>query len=213
MKGRREELDSIIRYVASSSKHPIFLLIPLEERDYQVNFKIMRQYIYKLAEVAPIRFIVFVGSRNRLLGYTTIEKFRATFPRFGIEIFLEDLINQRVKDAELPPIFNIFYDTESIDKYLERLVYSQWNPNRGQNSDNNKTVLPTDLTKLNASDLKTKVSASPSKVYWLLMEYNLDGIPVVDSGGKFIGIVTKERITQAVINQLLEKSQKLDIKE
>jgi len=43
------------------------------------------------------------------------------------------------------------------------------------------------------------------------MENDLDGIPVVDAEGEFKGIVSKDRINQVVISQLLDKSQKIGV--
>jgi CBS domain-containing protein len=191
MKGRREELDRIIQNVALTSSHPIFLLVPLEGENYHIDFRVMRQYIYKLTEVAPIRFIVFVGGNNRFLGFTTIEIFRATFPRFGIELVIEDFENENIQRADLPTIFNRI-ERRTISSLLDRLIYRQWNPTWNPRRDNERIVKPTDMTRLGASDLKVNISTSPSKVYWLLMENEIAGIPVIDTGGKFVGIVTKE---------------------
>jgi len=79
MKEGSEELERIIsgtgfqvRSIPPSCLFPYICVLIL---------KIMRQYIYKLSDLAPIKFIVFVGSENRFLGYTTINKFKAKFPR------------------------------------------------------------------------------------------------------------------------------------
>jgi hypothetical protein len=213
-KGKQEDLDRIIRTIGESSARPMFLLVPIEE--LQIDFKVMRQYIYKLSEVAPIQYIVFVGRQRRYLGYITLEKFRAKFPRLGIELVLEDFGGNRVRRVDLPPIFNSNVTQERIEQYLDRLINAQWNPNRGNEFENDRDarrVRVSDLGRLGTSDSKVQVSSTPTNVYWFLLENDLNGIPVLNSSGEFIGLVTKERVTQAVILQLLQKSKKAETKE
>jgi hypothetical protein len=209
IKGSEEDLERIIKDIARTFKRPIFLLVPLEGKiEFNIDFILMRRYIYRLSEVAPIQFIVFVGDHDRFLGFTTIDKFKALFPRYGLELFLEDLENERVRAADLPSVFERFDERDSISKYLHRLIYRQWNVDWNDNLRRDRFVRPADITRLGASDQKIYISTSPSKVYWYLMENNLPGIPVVNNELRFLGIVTKDRITQEVIKQLLEKSQK-----
>lgn len=210
MKGSRGELDEIIKTIGQRTILPTFLIVPLDELN--IEFKVMRQYIYKLSEVAPIRYIIFVGRNNQYLGFATFEKFKSLFPRFALEIFLDDLRDPRVERADLPLIFGNI-NSQEISEYLSRLVNAQWNQGRNrQNNNENSRVRSTDIGKLGASDNKVKISSSPVNVYWLLVESELEGIPVIDDDGKFIGVVTKDRISQVVILQLLQKSNKAETK-
>jgi len=215
MKGRQRELDQVISQIADSVKHPTHLVVPFGGRFSRINFRIMRQYIYKIADVAPIKYVVFTSENSRYLGHMTIEYFRAKYPRYGIELTLEDLMNEDVQSADLPPIFNRNINERSIDEYLVRLIQKQWNANE-KNSDNQSgspfDVYESDLGKLGVSTQKVYVSSSPKYVYWLLLENKLDGIPVTDANEKFIGIVTLDRISQAVVKELLNNSKKSETK-
>lgn len=214
-KGSKSDLDRLINSIGQSSSPPIFLLVQLEE--LRIDFRLMRQYVYKLSDVAPIQYIVFVGNERRYLGYMTLDKFKSKFPRFSIELLLEDLENNKVRRADLPPIFNQNMRQSTIDEYLDRLIYAQWRSIQENPIDDNYTypnlVHPTDLDLLGSSDIKVFMASSPVDVYWLLMESNLNGMPVVNNEGIFIGIITRERVMQSVILQLLQKSKKTDPKE
>lgn len=215
LKGTRDNLDLIVKSLGRLSSPPVYLLVPIEE--LSIDFRILRQYIYKLSAVAPIKFIVFVGKRMRYLGFMTIERFKAQYPKFGIEIMLEDLEINEVLQADLPPIFRVDLNPKAIENYLNRLVYAQWKPvsNQRRKNDTNRDlrVYPSDLLSLGASDLKVSLASSPINVYWLLMENDLFGVPVINEDGIFIGLITRDRVTQSVILQLLQKSKKVETKE
>jgi hypothetical protein len=207
LKGRREELDRIVREISSRSSQPILLLIPLTGSGLSIDFRIMRQYIYKLSEIAPVKFIVFVDGSRKYLGYTTVDRFKARFPRFGIEYLLEDLANERVRNADIPFLGN--FNPEWTERALERLIIGQWipnwNPDRGP-----ARVRVIDIGRFGATDQKVTTKSNVSNVYWLLIESNLEGIPVVDVEDRFVGIITKEKITESIVSQLLNKAKRAE---
>ena len=202
-KGRREELARIIHNLGREKSQPVLLVVPLEGFELRIDFRIMREYIYKLSEVAPIKFIVFIESQRRYLGFTTVEQFRSRFPQFGIEMILEDLEDERIRPADLPLILDL--NPERIHNYLDRLIYRQWNPNWNSELERIQ-VRRGDLSRLGASDEKIDNKSSITNAYWLLAKNDWDGVPVVDEENRLIGILTREKIMQAVIGQLLNKA-------
>lgn len=204
-KASRSALEQSLKSLAVHSSPPTILIVPIEEAN--IEFRLLRQYIFRLSDVAPIRYIVFTGSQRRYIGFATFEKFKARFPRLSLETLAYEFQDVRVSNRIPDP-----FDRESLDaitRYINREVSRQWYGN-SFNENDNISVSQLDLEKLGFSDVKVRISTNPTSVYFKLVENDLDGIPVVDRDGKFIGIVTKDKISQAVILQLMQKSEKAE---
>jgi hypothetical protein len=203
-KGSPLFLNYILQSIKLRSSLPTILLVPIEEK--YIEFELLRKYIYTLADASPIRYIVFVGREKQYLGYTTYEKFKLRFPRVTLEFMAEAIRGQSFNNA-----FNRNIDDgelASIENFVNRIIQEQWRSTNRENDENRVTAL--NLGRFGFSDQKIRISTNPTIVYRKLLENDLDGLPVVDKEGKFVGVVTRDRISQAVILQLMQKSDKLE---
>ena len=142
-------------------------------------------------------------AREDIWALQLLNSFDHGFLDFGIEMILEDLEDERIRPADLPLILDL--NPERIHNYLDRLIYRQWNPNWNSELERIQ-VRRGDLSRLGASDEKIDNKSSITNAYWLLAKNDWDGVPVVDEENRLIGILTREKIMQAVIGQLLNKA-------
>ena len=173
----------------------------------------MNKYIYELSKVAPIEYIVFVDENDEYLGFMPIEQFKAKYPKFGIELMLQDL--QRDETPNQPDHHlsrawrNVFPEIPfpdirvALEEITHELVQPQWDTQREQH----QHIAERDLSRLGASRLYLK-NPTGYQAYQQMIENKVSGIPVIDDKRKFLGVATKEKIMQEVIKQLLEAGQK-----
>ncbi len=199
-KGEMKDLDCLVKDISDHNKRPIYLKINIKDRS-MIKFSSMCQYIYKLSRVAPIKFIVFLGENDHLLGFTTIDMFKAKFPSLDNELLIDGIkkeynlyINSNYQ--------NSITETKYIKRYKE-LIGKELNSHNNLDNDDVR-ILPSHLNKLGVLFQKVHKSESVSHVYWLLTHENLEGVPVVDYDDKFIGIVKKEQINQVIIEKLIQ---------
>ena len=86
-KGTLDELPFFISDIRKKRIQPRILIVRL---DQGIVFQVLRQYFYALSMCSPLTYIIFLAERDRYLGFTTVEKFKMRFPRFGIELLLQD---------------------------------------------------------------------------------------------------------------------------
>jgi hypothetical protein len=197
------DLPRLAGEIKGQFNQPKILLVLLDQKGENIRFQVLREYIYELSKISQVEYIIFL-EENRYLAFTTVEKFKERFPKFGIEVLVDDLRDEslasKIIEADLPILHNI----EEKRKYINRvnfLIRSQWAHNR-----DNQGVRTTDLNKIGALEIGALVSWPVEKVYSLLIKEDLKGIPIVDKDMKFIGIASQEKIAAAVIHKLLEQS-------
>jgi len=187
----------------------------------RVEFLALRDYVYELSRIAPIEYIVFVDKNDVYLGFMTVEQFKAKYPKFGIEILLEKLLEDFERDkstyrwwerffhVQFPEVRVQFPEVlqalERVRHELERvryeLVLPLWDPQRDR-----QEITERDLTRLGVVQLYLQ-KPTVVEAYRRMIENRVSGIPVVDERRRFLGVATKDRIIQEVIVQLLEKGQ------
>ena len=197
------DLPRLTNEIKGQFKQPKILLVLLDQLGKNIKFQVLREYIYELSKISQVEYIIFLEG-NQYIGFTTVEKFKERFPKFGIEVFVDDLRDEnlsiKIIEADLP----ILHSIEEKRKYINRvnhLIRSQWAHNRG-----NQGVRTTDLQKIGALEIGAIVSWPVEKVYSLLIKEDLKGIPIVDKEMKFIGIASQDKIAAAVIHRLLEQA-------
>ncbi len=200
-KGGQLELERLLRNIRGQSTQPRILIVPLDHEGRRISFVAMREYIYELSRIAPVEYVVFLDDREHYLGFITVEKFKARFPKFGIELLTDD---RKFREVNIPLFQNINED-EWLNT-VNRLIKSQWDPER-----ENDRVRIADLDKIGATDIKAYSYSPVERIYWLLVENNLIGIPIVDKGMNFVGIATQEKIAKTVILRLIEKASSREI--
>jgi len=173
----------------------------------RVEFLALRDYVYELSRIAPIEYIVFVDKNDVYLGFMTVEQFKAKYPKFGIEILLEKLLEDFERDKSTYRWWERFFYVQfpEVRQALERvryeLVLPLWDPQRDR-----QEITERDLTRLGVVQLYLQ-KPTVVEAYRRMIENRVSGIPVVDERRRFLGVATKDRIIQEVIVQLLEKGQ------
>lgn len=205
-KGGRPELDILVKDIKERNLRPRVLVIPLDRDGERIDFLVMKKYVYQLSSVAPVEFIVFVDEENQYLGFTSVDRFKANFPKLGIELLFED-VQDKDYFRQINSLFSPDVHPERFPDIISNLIYAQWD--RAQHE---TRIRIADLQRLGASDLKVHLQSSIERVYWTMVENDLSGIPVIDDRQKFIGVAIQEKIAQAVILKLLEKSHKAEDK-
>lgn len=213
-KGHAREIRHVVEEIQSRQEPPHILVVRLNKRNesMRIEFPTLRDYVYKLSEVAPIEYIVFVDEYDFYYGYMTIMQFKVKYPRYGIEILLEDLekdehvirlwqeIFERKHSDALKSMEAHYIDYIQHYKMLKRnLILSQWDSHH-----NRRGIAIRDLSRLGAVRLYIR-NPTVLEAYSAIVENKVPGIPVVDSELKFLGIVTKDKVVQEVVLQLLKK--------
>jgi hypothetical protein len=181
--------------------HILIVRISRRREQMRVGFLALRDYVFELSRVAPIEYIVFIDEKDEYLGFMTVEQFKAKYPKFGIEILLEDLQRDERTYRWWRDFFHMPFPDgrEALERVRNELVLPFWDPQRDRSE-----ITERDLTRLGVIRLYLQ---KPTVVgaYRSMIENKVSGIPVVDERRKFLGVATKDRITQEVIAQLLEK--------
>ncbi len=204
-KGFAYELRRIIEDIQSRQEFPRILVVRFSRHRNQmrIDFVALRDYVYQLSKIAPLEYIVFVDEDDEYLGFMTVEKFKAKYPKFGIESLLEDL----ERDERTYRMWERFFRVplpelrETLDRVRSELVLPLWDPQRDR-----REITERDVTRLGATRLYLQ-RPTVIEAYRQMIENKVSGIPVVDDRQRFLGIANKDKIIQEVINQLLEKAQ------
>ena len=197
------EVRPVVEEIQARREPPHILIVRISRRREQmrVGFLALRDYVFELSRVAPIEYIVFIDEKDEYLGFMTVEQFKAKYPKFGIEILLEDLQRDERTYRWWRDFFHMPFPDgrEALERVRNELVLPFWDPQRDRSE-----ITERDLTRLGVIRLYLQ---KPTVVgaYRSMIENKVSGIPVVDERRKFLGVATKDRITQEVIAQLLEK--------
>lgn len=202
-KGYTYELRRIVEEIQARREAPHILIVRISRRHGQmrVEFLALRDYVFELSRIAPIEYIVFIDEEDEYLGFMTVEDFKTRYPKFGIEILLEDL----ERDERTYRLWENFFHTpfpegrEALERVRSELVLPRW-------GDNRREITERDLTRLGARRLYLQ---KPTVIgaYRSMIENRVPGMPVVDERRKFLGVTTKDKVIQEVVVQLLEKGQ------
>ncbi len=205
-KGYTRELRRIIEDIRERSETPHILLVRIVSRrlNMRIDFLALRDYVYELSKNTPLEYIVFIGDLDEYLGFMTVADFKMKYPKFGIEILLEDAEKFEREDVGFrwwERIIRIPFPEvgEVMDRIKRDLVLPQWDSQRDR-----REVSERDLTRLGAKSLHLK-NPSAFEAYQSMMRHNVPGIPVVDDNRRFKGMATKEKVVEEVIAQLIEK--------
>ncbi len=201
-KGYIYEIHRIVEEIQARQEPPHIFIVRIgrQRRQMRVEFLTLRDYVYELSRVAPIEYIVFVDENDRYLGFMTVEQFKAKYPKFGIEILLEDF----KRDERIYRLWKRFFDEsfpeirDVLESVRSELVLLLWDPLR-----DHREITERDLTRLGVLRLYLQ-KPTVVEAYRKMVENKVPGIPVVDERGRFLGVVTKDRIVQEVVLQLLK---------
>ena len=204
-KGYTYEIRRIVEEIQARRESPHILVVRIgrRRRQMRVEFLALRDYVYELSRIAPIEYIVFIDENDEYLGFMTVEQFKAKYPKFGIEVLLEDFERDERAYRWWERFFHMPFPEvrEALERVRYELVLPLWDPQRDR-----RDITERDLTRLGATRLylqKPKVVDA----YRSMIENRVPGIPVVDERRRFLGVATKDRVIQEVIVQLLEKGQ------
>lgn len=201
-KGLVSDLSRIVQKIREDNQKPHILIVQMNKQcpSPNIDFVALRDYVYQLSRVSFIEFIVFIDERDKYLGYMSVDKFKAKYPIFGIELLLQD-IDLRNSDFRFwRRLFDFpFMDPDALEKVQYELVLSQWDPQRER-----RGISARDLPQLGADTLYLR-EPTVIHAYRVMVENKVSGIPVIDRRGLFIGVATKEKILQETMIQLLER--------
>jgi len=197
-------LPKLVSNLRQQSSNVKTLLVTLDSQGERVCFRVLRRYIFELSKVPSVEYVVFLNESKQYIGFITIENFIKRYPRFGVEVLVDDLrdrwVSEKMIDAGIP----LLTDNEQIVAYRNlayTLVNSLW-----VGEDTGEGIRTTDLHKLGAMEISAFASWPIERIYSLLLTNNIDGIPIISKEMSFIGIVTQEKISKTVILRLLENA-------
>ena len=201
-KGYAYEIHRIVEEIRSGQVSPHILIVRIgrRRRQMRIKFLALRDYVYELSRVAPIEYIVFVDEDDRYLGFMTVEQFKAKYPKFGIEILLEDF----ERDERIYHWWRRFFRVpfpevrEALESVRSELVLSLWDPHQDR-----REITERDLTRLGVIRLYLQ-KPTVVEAYRKMVENKVPGIPVVDERRRFLGVATKDMVVQEVVLQLLK---------
>ncbi len=197
--------SELSRIVEEAKREESRILLVRLGGEMHVEFPALRNYVYELSKVAPIEYIVFIDEDERYLGFCAVEKFKAKYPKFGIEMLLDDIEHDEhvfnlLKDYIHFTVSDIPLKIQS--KYLrDKFVLSLWDPNLNQ-----PEITKHDLNRLGAMRLFLLQKSTVSEAYDQMAKNSVSGIPVIDEKWRFIGMVNKDKVLQEVITQLVKNA-------
>jgi len=201
-KGNLADLRQMAEFTSRGKTKPKVLLVPIGDEEFRVNFIALRQYIYELERVTPLEFIIWIDNLDTYLAFTPVKSFTERYPKTQLEILLEGL----EESVDYPIREDIGFlrlttnDIYRIRETRQRLIRRQWD----ENMENVDIRGVRDLTRLGALRLKVEKSQGLLDAYRLMVENNLNGIPLVNDRQEYEGIVTKDKIAEEALAKLLE---------
>ncbi|MBE7435442.1 MAG: CBS domain-containing protein [Anaerolineales bacterium] len=209
-KGGIQELYKIINYDLEQITKSKILLVALDKAGKRVGFIPLRQYIHVLSRRAFLEYVVFVDESGKYLGFTTAKRFITKFPKSELEQLVEDMENdlakRKITNVKSFPLARMLRERSTVT-HVRTLIEEQWSKPYKK-----EKVASDDLERLGALHVHVEDKTDVKFVFWTLTKYDVPGIPVTDTNGKFLGIFTKNKITDTIISQLLDKSVKSDKK-
>ena len=204
-KGYTYEIRRIAEEIQARREAPHILIVRINRRRGQmrVEFLALRDYVYELSRIAPLEYIVFIDEDDEYLGFMTVEQFKAKYPKFSVEMLLEDFERDERTYQWWERFFHIPVPDlrEALKGVRYELVLPLWDPQRDR-----REITERDLTRLGATRLYLQ-KPTVIEAYRRMIENKAPGIPVVDERRRFLGVATKDKVVQEVIIQLLEKGQ------
>lgn len=202
-KGASFELHRILEDIRARQDVTQILVCKIRggRSDRSLEFLPLRNYVYELSRIAPLRFIVFVDENDRYLAFMSVQKFKSKYPKFAIESLLEDINRSGGSRTMWEGLFGfpLVQVDEVLDRVRSELVIPMWDRSRER-----PQITERDLDRLGAIRLHIQ-NPEVLEAFQKMREHRVAGIPVVDDKRKFIGVATEERIVHEVITSLLEK--------
>jgi len=211
----------IIRQAIAKGKRFRILTVSLNDR---INLITLRHYVYELSKITPLEYIVFIGDKKLYLGFLTVTKFKERFPKYNLEILLDDYPIYPQSDLEGHP-FNFWEQTigfhlennrkPDFNQIRKRLLLNQWRPHNQipQNDILDDSLFYIGFENIEKLYLDTGSVSFKDKskiAYKKMLENGLPGIPVIDGNKAYLGIITKEAITDKIVSQLLEQAKEIE---
>ncbi len=198
-KGGEFELKRVLEDIRAKQELTQILVVRIRTQGQsRVEFLPLRDYVFQVSKIAPLKFIVFVDSHDRYLAFMTVDKFKSKYPKFEIESLLEAL----ERDVGIEMWERIFgFPFPDVHERLERvrweLVKPMWDSTRER-----PWITERDLDRLGGIRLSL-LKPTVGEAYRRMLDHKLAGIPVVDENQKFLGVATRDKIAQEVITNLL----------
>lgn len=185
-KGNEKNLHGIIKNIQETEKNYKVLIVNIDDN---IDFMILRKYIYKISEVSPLEYIVFLEDSGKYLGFLTVNDYKSKFPKYSLEYLSDDLKeNDEIHLAERLSGF-----MNELEILYDSILRSYWDGNR---------IRKRDLYKFGIKKAYLE-EANVRKAYKTMIENNVPGVPVLNKNKEFEGIVTKENILNELILEIL----------
>lgn len=125
--GDLENLNEHLEQLRVSKKSPSMLLVPMAKNVSGI-FPGLKQYVYELAKIPSMQFIVFVDMNRTYLGFMPISSFIAKYPKTSLEIILDDMIKDENSAKYWANTFqlNSHIDLEILKRDFIKLAAKQW---------------------------------------------------------------------------------------
>lgn len=187
-KGDETYLKEKIKNIQESGKRYKVLIVNLSDN---INFIMLRKYIYKISEVSPLQYIVFLDRNEKYLGFMTVNDYKNKFPKYSFEYLYDEIReNDEINMAER--LTGFINNLEVVHDNLQR---SFWEGNR---------IRKRDLNKLGVKRIYIE-EPNVNEAYKIMVENNVPGLPVLNNNNKFKGIVSKDNIINELMLEILHE--------
>jgi hypothetical protein len=190
-KGSLDDLVFMVEQIRQRGETPRILTVRMRSR---VDFMALREYVFQLSGVAPLRYVVFLADDERYLAYMEVDHFKEKYPRHAIELLLNDSSESSPLGQEYQQLLN--GDHEELRRRVRtRILSLYWRPD-------DSAITESDLPRLGANKDKL-VAPSATEAYIHLLRTNVAGVPVVNRRGQFVGIADRSGIEEEVVAYLV----------
>ena len=201
-KGRLRDLPEIIDSVRNSADQIRTLVVTISDstNDMQIDFLVLRSYVFQLSAVTDLQFMVFVDRNNKYLAFQQADDFRRKYPLLSVERVLQELVNLENYE-DVPEWQDFLFIRRSPQRLIEsiqdRVLRKYWD-RQGEN----RLVKPGDLLKLGATNMAL-LNSRVSEAYDFIVIKDIRGVPVIDGDRKFLGIATRENLVDQILRKIL----------
>jgi CBS domain containing-hemolysin-like protein len=209
-KGGTSDLQSIVERIRVSDHKPRILMVLMspEQGQHVVEFAALRDYVFEISQVAPLRFIVFADEAHKYLGFMEVGDFIRRDPKLPIESLVDIARNRQdllILIQALRPVLEVRAEI-SLERLLSAIVvvrdYARSEATRIYWDAKQQNVWADQLRRLSARPIHL-VRPTVSKAYAFMKANRVDAVPVTDGNRGFVGMATMESVVQDVIAQLL----------
>src|SRR5262249_17984413 len=139
-KGSLADLPDLVAGIREQGATKRMLTVDLTKR---VEFMALREYIFELSRVAPLRYVVLLKGADDYLGFVSVAEFKERFPRHSLELLLNESTENSPLGQEYQQLLN--GDHRSLREQVhDRVLALYWRAD-------DPFVRSDDLTRLGAS--------------------------------------------------------------